>query len=86
MPHSSRTTPRRKIAAPMVTMMVLTTDAPAAGSMAKRSSSRPTSAVNRVAPSPASTSGKPAFSRATVAMAPSITNSPWAKFTTSEAL
>ena len=70
----------------MVMMMVVTTDAPLAGSMANRSSSRPATIVSKVAALAASNNGMPASSNAMAIMAPSMTNSPWAKFTTSEAL
>jgi len=79
-------TPRKKIAAPIVMMMVVTTDAPKAGSMANRSSNRPTKIVIKVAAMAASGNGKPAMAasgngkptanKAIAVMAPSITNSP----------
>ena len=87
LPHSSRARPRRKMEAPMVMMMAPTTVMPLAGAMAKRCSIRPTTRVSRTAPRMAAGSGRPLpADRAMAPMAPSITNSPWARFTTSEAL
>ena len=83
---TSCATPRMKIEAPMVMMMSETTGAPRAGSMASLLSATPTAAVPAMAISAASGSGRPAMCAKTVIMPPSITNSPWAKFTTSEAL
>lgn len=54
--------------------------------MAKVFSATPMAAVSAMAMSAASGSGNPAATPATEIMPPSITNSPWAKFTTSEAL
>ena len=79
-------TPRMKIEAPMVMMMSETTGAPRAGSMASLFSATPTAAVSRIASSAASGRGTPAWKAKKVIMPPSMTNSPWAKFTTSEAL
>ena len=83
---TSWATPRMKIQAPMVMMMSDTTGAPRAGSIASLLSATPTPAVATIAASAASGIGRPAMLAKTVIMPPSITNSPWAKFTTSEAL
>jgi len=78
--------PRRKIEAPMVIMIRATALAPRAGSMAQRWSASPIAAVRTTARSAASGIGTPAAVRNTVDMPPSITNSPWAKLMTSDAL
>jgi len=59
LPHSSSATPRRKMDAPMVMMMVATTEAPRAGAMAKRCSIIPTSMVINTARIAASHTGRP---------------------------
>jgi hypothetical protein len=74
------------IEAPIVMMIRVTAEAPRAGRIAKRCRARPTRTVTRTASSAASGSGRPAAIRNTVTMPPSITNSPCAKFTTSEAV
>jgi hypothetical protein len=74
-----------RIEAPIVTMISVTAEAPRAGSMARRCSSPVATAV-ATAMQAASGSGTPAAATNTVTMPPSMTNSPWAKFTTSEAL
>ena len=71
----------------MVMMMVVTTEAPRAGAMANRCSSRPMPMVMSTASGRDSHMGSPSpAERAMALIAPIITNSPWAKFTTSEAL
>ncbi|MNT97674.1 hypothetical protein D3C72_2400490 [compost metagenome] len=75
-----------KIDAPMVMMISDTTGAPRAGPIASLFSATPMAAVTVMAISAASGSGRPASKANTVIMPPSMTNSPWAKFTTSEAL
>ena len=72
----------------MVMMMVPTTLMPLAGAMAKRCSIRPTTRVTSTASRMARGKGHPPApaDRAMALMAPSMTNSPWARFTTSEAL
>ena len=74
--------PRRKIEAPMVMMIRVTTEPSRAGSMASFSSSKPTNTVMATAQGIAKYNGRPASSRKTVDMPPSITNSPWAKLMT----
>ncbi len=68
--------------APIVMMMSVMTDAWRAGSTAARSSTRPTATAIATAATIASGSGRPAAPRNTVAMPPSMTNSPWAKLIT----
>ena len=70
----------------MVMMISVTALAPRAGSMARRCSSRPTATATTTANSAASGNGNPAAAANTVTMPPSMTNSPCAKLTTSEAL
>ena len=70
----------------MVMMISVTAEAPRAGSIASRCSSRPTATAATIASSAASGSGTPAAAANTVTMPPSMTNSPWAKLMTSEAL
>ena len=79
-------TPRNRIDAPIVMMIKVTADAPRAGSIASQYSSRPTTTAMQIAISAASGRGTPAADANTVTIPPSITNSPWAKFTTSDAL
>ena len=86
LPQMSWATPRRKIDAPMVMMMSVTTEAPRAGSTANFSSARPIATVASAASTRANRKGTPAVIRLMAIMAPIITNSPCAKFTTSEAL
>jgi hypothetical protein len=87
LPQMSRARPRRKMEAPMVMMMVPTTVIPRAGAMAKRCSIIPSSMVTSTARRIAAGSGTPCpADREMALIAPSITNSPWARFTTSEAL
>jgi hypothetical protein len=71
---------------PMVMMMSVTADAPRAGSIAKRCSASPTATAARMASTAAIGSGMPAATAKTVTIPPSMTNSPCAKFTTSDAL
>ena len=75
-----------KIDAPMVMMMSETTGAPRAGSIASLLSATPMPAVTTMARTAARGRGSPAAKPKTVIIPPSITNSPCAKFTTSEAL
>ena len=71
----------------MVMMMVPTTVIPRAGAMAKRCSINPRIRVISTASRIATGRGRPCpADREMALMAPSITNSPWARFTTSEAL
>ena len=70
----------------MVMMISVTADAPRAGSIARRCSRSPTTTAATMAIRAASGSGTPAASAKTVPMPPSITKSPWAKLTTSDAL
>ena len=70
----------------MVMMINVTGDASRAGSIASQYNSRPTMTETQTARTAASGSGTPAAVRNTVTMPPSITNSPCAKFTTSDAL
>jgi len=70
----------------VVMMMSTTALAPRAGSIAKRWSASPTITVKTIARHAANGSGTPARARNTVVIPPSITNSPWAKLMTSEAL
>ena len=70
----------------MVMMISVTADAPRAGSIASACSRRPTATAAATAMSAASGSGTPAAAANTVPMPPIMTNSPCAKFTTSEAL
>ena len=74
--------PRRKIEAPIVMMIRVTTEASRAGRTPKRSIARPTATASAIAASAASGSGTPAAARNTVAMPPIMTNSPWAKLIT----
>ena len=74
--------PRRKIEAPMVMMIRVTTEASRAGRTPKRSIARPTATASAIAASAASGSGTPAAATNTVAMPPIMTNSPWAKLIT----
>ena len=78
--------PRRNTDAPIVMMIKATTDAPRAGSIAKRWISSPMTVVAITARMAAAASGSPSDVRNHVVMPPSITNSPCAKFTTSDAL
>jgi len=78
--------PRSRIEAPMVMMIKVTAGAPRAGSIASQYSRSPTATAATTAMSAASGSGTPAAATNTVTMPPSMTNSPCAKFTTSEAL
>ena len=80
--HTSIASPRRKIDAPIVMMISVTTEAPRAGSTANFSSARPTSAAATIASGIASRYGNPLAVSDTVAMPPIITNSPWAKLIT----
>ncbi|CFN71817.1 Uncharacterised protein [Bordetella pertussis] len=86
LPNRLCTAPRMKIEAPMVMMMSETTGAPRAGSIARRFNATPVAAVTAMASSAASGSARPAPCAKTVIMPPSMTNSPWAKFTTPVAL
>ena len=70
----------------MVMMMRVTAEAPRAGSIASALRRRPTATAATIASSAASGSGTPAATANTVAMPPIMTNSPCAKFTTSDAL
>ena len=70
----------------MVMMISVTAEAPRAGSIARRCSSRPTAVATTIASSAASGSGTPAAAAKNVTMPPSMTNSPCAKLITSEAL
>ena len=70
----------------MVMMISATGLEPRAGSIARRCSASPTAVVSAMAMRAASGSGTPAAARNTVVMPPSITNSPWAKLITSQAL
>ena len=70
----------------MVMMISATTEAPRAGAMASLCRMSPTATAARIASGAAIHSGTPAANRKKVVMPPIITNSPWAKFTTSEAL
>ena len=70
----------------MVMMTSDTTGAPRAGSIASLFIATPSAAVPATAMSAASGRGAPATLAKTVIIPPSITNSPCAKFTTSEAL
>ena len=70
----------------MVMMISATTEAPRAGSMANLCSASPTTTAATIARGAATHSGTPAANRKNVVMPPIITNSPCAKFTTSDAL
>ena len=74
--------PRRKIEAPMVMIMSVTTEAPRAGSTANFSSAMPTMVAAATASRMASGMGRPSATSETVAMPPIMTNSPWAKLIT----
>ena len=78
--------PRRKIDAPMVMMIRVTTSALRAWPTASRSSSRPTTPETATAPRIATGIGAPAATSETALMPPIITNSPWAKLITRLAL
>ena len=70
----------------MVMMIRATTDAPRAGSIASLWRAIPTTTAATIAKGAAAQRGTPAAYRKKVAMPPIITNSPCAKFTTSDAL
>jgi hypothetical protein len=74
--------PRRKIEAPIVMMIRVTTEAPRAVSTANLSSAMPTRVAATIASPIATGMGSPAATSETVAMPPIMTNSPWAKLIT----
>ncbi len=74
--------PRRKIDAPIVMMISVTTSALRARPTASHSSSSPTTPVAATAPRRAIGIGSPEPMNDTALMPPIITNSPWAKLMT----
>ena len=78
--------PRIKIEAPIVMMISVTGDAPRAGAMASRYSSNAEDDRDEDGEQRGERQRHPAAAGNTVVIPPSITNSPWAKLTTSEAL
>ena len=86
LPHTTSASPRRKMEAPMVMMMSVTTEALRALSMANLASSTPPSMAAAQPIRIASGSGRPAAVSVAALMPPIMMNSPWAKLMTVLAL